>query len=58
MSAAGEQAGAARHVVVIGGGPAGLMAAETARDAGTQQSIYEPDALGLPLEFLIAQRAG
>ena len=39
MSAPGRPV--VRTVVVIGGGPAGLMAAETARDKGAEVAVYE-----------------
>ncbi len=47
----------ARRVAVIGGGPAGLMAAETVRAAGHQVDVYE--AKGSPgRKFLIAGKGG
>lgn len=47
----------ARRVVVIGGGPAGLMAAEVARAAGADVQIY--DRLSSPgRKFLIAGKGG
>ncbi|HSE11752.1 MAG TPA: NAD(P)/FAD-dependent oxidoreductase, partial [Rudaea sp.] len=47
----------ARRVVVIGGGPAGLMAAEVARAAGADVQIY--DRLASPgRKFLIAGKGG
>jgi len=48
---------AARRVAIIGGGPAGLMAAETVRAAGHQVDVYE--AKGSPgRKFLIAGKGG
>lgn len=56
MSAAGSGAPACR-VVVVGGGPAGLMAAESARDAGAAVSLYEQ--MPTPArKFLIAGKGG
>lgn len=47
----------ARRVAIIGGGPAGLMAAETVRAAGHQVDVYE--AKGSPgRKFLIAGKGG
>ena len=47
----------ARRVVVIGGGPAGLMAAEVARGAGADVQVY--DRLASPgRKFLIAGKGG
>lgn len=52
-----QQATAARRVAIIGGGPAGLMAAETVRAAGHQVDVY--DAKGSPgRKFLIAGKGG
>ncbi|MCF7752220.1 TIGR03862 family flavoprotein [Bacillus subtilis subsp. subtilis] len=46
-----------RRVAIIGGGPAGLMAAETVRAAGHQVDVYE--AKGSPgRKFLIAGKGG
>ena len=46
-----------RRVAIIGGGPAGLMAAETVRAAGHQVDLYE--AKGSPgRKFLIAGKGG
>lgn len=46
-----------RHVAVIGGGPAGLMAAETARAAGAEVDVY--DRMGsVGRKFLIAGKGG
>ncbi|WP_137189117.1 TIGR03862 family flavoprotein [Stenotrophomonas rhizophila] len=48
---------AARRVAIIGGGPAGLMAAETVRAAGHHVDVYE--AKGSPgRKFLIAGKGG
>ncbi|MNK10330.1 dihydropyrimidine dehydrogenase subunit A [compost metagenome] len=48
---------APRRVAIIGGGPAGLMAAETVRAAGHQVDVYE--AKGSPgRKFLIAGKGG
>ena len=45
------------HVVVIGGGPAGLMAAEVARAAGADVQVYE--RLGsVGRKFLVAGKGG
>lgn len=55
MSAPGEAV--VRRVVVIGGGPAGLMAAETARDAGAEVGVYEQMA-SPARKFLIAGKGG
>jgi uncharacterized flavoprotein (TIGR03862 family) len=47
----------ARHVAVIGGGPAGLMAAETARAAGAEVDVY--DRMGsVGRKLLIAGKGG
>lgn len=47
----------ARRVAIIGGGPAGLMAAETVRAAGHAVDLYE--AKGSPgRKFLIAGKGG
>ncbi|WP_313343804.1 TIGR03862 family flavoprotein [Stenotrophomonas sp.] len=47
----------ARRVAIIGGGPAGLMAAETVRAAGHEVDVYE--AKGSPgRKFLIAGKGG
>ena len=46
-----------RKVVVIGGGPAGLMAAETARDAGAEVAVYE-QMPSVARKFLIAGKGG
>ena len=46
-----------RKVVVVGGGPAGLMAAETARDAGADVEVYEQMA-SPARKFLIAGKGG
>jgi len=56
MSAVGDAA-PRRRVVVIGGGPAGLMAAESARDAGAEVSLYE-QMPSLARKFLIAGKGG
>ena len=50
-------AAAAPHAVVIGAGPAGLMAAETMADAGVQVDVYDamPSA---GRKFLLAGRGG
>lgn len=48
---------ASLHVVVIGGGPAGLMAAEGARAAGAEVALY--DRMGsVGRKFLIAGKGG
>ena len=45
------------HVAIVGGGPAGLMAAQTLRAAGAQVDLYE--AKGSPgRKFLIAGKGG
>ena len=44
-------------IAIIGGGPAGLMAAETARAAGREVHLYE--AMGsVGRKFLIAGKGG
>ncbi|MFM2171857.1 MAG: hypothetical protein RI957_2086 [Verrucomicrobiota bacterium] len=45
------------HVVVIGGGPAGLFAAETAATAGARVSLYEAKA-SVGRKLLVAGRGG
>ena len=45
------------HVVVIGGGPAGLFAAETASAAGARVSLYEAKA-SVGRKLLVAGRGG
>jgi uncharacterized flavoprotein (TIGR03862 family) len=57
MSAAGNPAAAPRRVVVVGGGPAGLMAAECALDAGAEVRIYE-QMPSVARKFLIAGKGG
>lgn len=57
MSANGKPAMNSRKVVVIGGGPAGLMAAETARDAGAEVAVYE-QMPSVARKFLIAGKGG
>lgn len=57
MSAVGESSSHGRHVVVIGGGPSGLMAAETARDAGATVDLYE-QMPSVARKFLIAGKGG
>ena len=57
MSDSGKAAMNARKVVVIGGGPAGLMAAETARDAGAEVAVYE-QMPSVARKFLIAGKGG
>lgn len=48
---------AARDVVIIGGGPAGLMAAEVIADAGIAVSVY--DAMpSMGRKFLLAGVGG
>src|SRR6478752_4570626 len=47
----------ARRVVVIGGGPAGLMAAEVARAAGADVQLYDRLA-SAGRKFLIAGKGG
>ncbi|HST45176.1 MAG TPA: TIGR03862 family flavoprotein [Luteimonas sp.] len=47
----------ARGVVVIGGGPAGLMAAETARAAGCEVDLYEARG-SAGRKFLVAGKGG
>lgn len=57
MSSPAESACAAQRVAVIGGGPAGLFAAEHLRAAGLQVDLYE--ANGSPgRKFLIAGKGG
>ena len=52
-----DQHNATPRVAIIGGGPAGLMAAETIRAAGHQVDVYE--AKGSPgRKFLIAGKGG
>ena len=46
-----------RRVAVIGGGPAGLMAAETARAAGATVDVYERMG-SVGRKFLIAGKGG
>jgi uncharacterized flavoprotein (TIGR03862 family) len=46
-----------RRVVVIGGGPAGLMAAETARAAGLEVEVHEAKG-SVGRKFLIAGKGG
>lgn len=48
---------AARRLVVIGGGPAGLMAAEVARAAGIEVDLYEAKG-SVGRKFLIAGKGG
>lgn len=48
---------APRHVAVIGGGPAGLMAAEAARAAGAEVTLYE-QMPSVARKFLIAGKGG
>ena len=56
-TAASAVRAAARRVAVIGGGPAGLMAAEVARAAGADVQVY--DRLASPgRKFLIAGKGG
>jgi len=56
-AARAPQAGASSRIVVIGGGPAGLMAAESARAAGAEVDVY--DWLGsVGRKFLIAGKGG
>ncbi len=57
MSAVGNPATALCRVAVIGGGPAGLMAAESARDAGAEVSLYE-QMPSVARKFLIAGKGG
>ncbi|HET7778004.1 MAG TPA: TIGR03862 family flavoprotein [Rudaea sp.] len=56
-SAAGAAHADARRVVVIGGGPAGLMAAEVARAAGAEVQLYDRLA-SAGRKFLIAGKGG
>jgi uncharacterized flavoprotein (TIGR03862 family) len=46
-----------RRIAVIGAGPAGLMAAETARDAGAVVSVYD-QMPSVARKFLIAGKGG
>ncbi|MGN6111690.1 MAG: TIGR03862 family flavoprotein [Luteimonas sp.] len=48
---------AAPRVAIVGGGPAGLMAAETARAAGLQVDLYEAKG-SVGRKFLIAGKGG
>jgi uncharacterized flavoprotein (TIGR03862 family) len=48
---------AMRRLAVIGGGPAGLMAAEVARDSGLQVDVYEAKG-SVGRKFLIAGKGG
>lgn len=45
------------RIAIIGGGPAGLMAAETARDAGAQVDLYDAMA-SVGRKFLLAGKGG
>lgn len=45
------------HLIVIGGGPAGLMAAETARAQGVEVDVYEAKG-SVGRKFLIAGKGG
>ena len=56
MSAVGNAA-SPRRVVVVGGGPAGLMAAESACDAGAAVALYE-QMPSVARKFLIAGKGG
>lgn len=56
MSATGE-ADTPRRVIVVGGGPAGLMAAESACDAGAEVAVYE-QMPSVARKFLIAGKGG
>ncbi|MGB3391952.1 MAG: TIGR03862 family flavoprotein [Stenotrophomonas sp.] len=57
MSSHAETGPAGKHVAVIGGGPAGLFAAERLRGAGLAVDLYE--AKGSPgRKFLIAGKGG
>jgi uncharacterized flavoprotein (TIGR03862 family) len=47
----------ARTVAIVGGGPAGLMAAEAARTAGLQVDVYEAKG-SVGRKFLIAGKGG
>ncbi|MCL1633424.1 TIGR03862 family flavoprotein [Luteimonas sp. SX5] len=49
--------GAARALAIVGGGPAGLMAAETALAAGTEVDLYEAKG-SVGRKFLIAGKGG
>ena len=52
-----EQSDDKRRVLVVGGGPAGLMAAETARAAGVAVDVYERMG-SVGRKFLIAGKGG
>ncbi|WP_409476579.1 TIGR03862 family flavoprotein [Stenotrophomonas sp. Y-13] len=57
MSSPADPAGAGKRVAVVGGGPAGLFAAERLRAAGLSVDLYE--AKGSPgRKFLIAGKGG
>src|SRR5690349_16971637 len=46
-----------RHIAVVGGGPAGLMAAEVARAAGVEVDLFEAKG-SVGRKFLIAGKGG
>ena len=49
--------GSGKKIAVIGGGPAGLFAAETAAQAGAAVTLYEAKA-SVGRKFLVAGRGG
>lgn len=56
-SAAQERTAAARRVAVVGGGPAGLFAAETLRAAGCEVHVFEAKG-SVGRKFLVAGKGG
>ena len=57
MSSAPRPASSAFHVAIVGGGPAGLMAAETLAAGGLQVDVF--DAMpSVGRKFLLAGRGG